>query len=486
MNPSIRRRLLITLLSAIMLAWVFMAISSYLDIRHQIEQLLDAQLAQSARVLLAFNTTNLEDQSGETEPRETPDHHMPEFQERLFGHRFENKLVLQIWGRHDKLMMKSPNAPLFPLSDKEYGFDNQKILEHEWRVFSLPDDNSPLVVKVGERMDVRKKLIASTALRTLLPIVIALPVLALLIWFGIGRGMAPLVKLANQVAHRAPSYLEAIESRGVPVEVKPLVDSLNLLFQRLDMAFDRERRFTADAAHELRTPLAGLKAQAHVALKSKNEQNKKKALNLVVEGVDRASHLVQQLLTLARLDPEAGITEYEEVELGAVMVDVLTDLVPYTKSKNIRISCADEGRGLIKGNKGALAILMRNLIDNAIRYTPEGGRIHVSINRVNKYFLLRIADSGPGIPPGDREQVFKRFYRRLGNQAPGSGLGLSIVTRIAELHHAAIKLDRSSLNGLQVDVVFIAIDSPASSKKRKPTGPTVKDGVKEINIGKTV
>ncbi len=457
MNPSIRRRLLVAVLSAIFLAWTFMATSGYLDIRFEVEELLDAQLAQSARVLLAFNTTNLGEQS-KPEQTTNKENNLPDVPKRLFGHRYESRLAFQIWTNENKLALRSANAPVvFPLTDKEYGFEDVTLASHRWRVFSLPDDNSTIVVKVGERYDIRQELIRNVATKTLLPIVIVLPLLALLIWFGIGRAMAPLVKLARQVEIRAPNHLQSVEISDVPKEAIPLVNSLNNLFGRLEMAFDGERRFTSDAAHELRTPLAGLKAQAHVALRSNNHQSREKALHLVVKGVDNASHLVQQLLTLARLDPEHGVGEYEVVNLANMAGEVLANLIPYTESKNIKLSLNDTTNGecnTIRGNKDALAILLRNLVDNAIRYTPNDGTIDVSIIHDDPYLTLRIADSGPGIPYDDRQQVFKRFYRRLGTQASGSGLGLSIVSRIAELHHANLKLGDSVYNGLQVDVQF--------------------------------
>jgi len=460
MNRSIRRRLLVAVMSAILLAWIFMAILSYLDIRYEVEELLDAQLAQSARVLLAFNTTNLGKQATPSEQTNNKDTNLPDVPKRLFGHRYESKLAFQIWTNENKLALRSANAPVvFPLTDKEYGYDDRTVLGHRWRVFSLPDDNSTIVVKVGEQYELRQELIGNVAIQTLLPILIVLPLLALLIWFGIGRAMAPLVKLARQVKIRAPNHLQPIETSDVPKEAKPLVESLNNLFGRLQMAFDGERRFTSDAAHELRTPLAGLKAQAHVALKSNNHQSREKALNLVVKGVDNASHLVQQLLTLARLDPEHGVAAYDVLNLTNMASEVLANLIPYAESKNIKLSLSDNTDGetnAIQGNKDALAILLRNLVDNAIRYTPNDGIIKVSIINDAPFISLRVADSGSGIPYEDREQVFKRFYRRLGTQASGSGLGLSIVSRIAELHHANLKLGDSSYGGLQIDVQFVA------------------------------
>lgn len=453
MNHSIRRRLLVALSGAIILSWSLMAIFSYLDIRYEATELLDAQLAQSARALLAFNTTALGEEQAPSElPKEGKI--LADDTRRLFAHRYENKLAFQIWRSADQVELRSANAPIFPFSDKEYGFSDEDLMGHRWRVFSLPDDNSTRVVKVGEQYDVREALIHSIALRTLLPLAFALPFLGMLTWFGVGRALAPLEKLATEVYNRAPSYLEPVEEASVPREAKPLVDSLNNLFNRLDMAFEGERRFTADAAHELRTPLAGLKAQAQVALRTTNPETRQKALANLVVGVDRSTQLVHQLLTLARLDPDNTAIQFQPVNLRDLINRVGSDLAGAARQKKIALHATIKDTGNVDGDPDALAILLRNLVDNAIRYTPEGGRIDLEVSKNDQGYLLSVADSGPGIPEEEREQVLKRFYRRLGTKAPGSGLGLSIVSRIAELHCAELSLKTSPLEGLQIDVLF--------------------------------
>ncbi len=292
-----------------------------------------------------------------------------------------------------------------------------------------------------------------------MPILVALPLLAIVIWIGVGRALLPLTNLAKQVENRAPSYLQPIEAYGVPSEAKTIVDSLNHLFARLERAFESERRFTSDAAHELRTPLAGLKTQAQVVLRSANEQNRQRAVRLLELGVDRATHLVQQLLTLARLDPDHGLTESSPLRLDDIVRHTHRDLTPYAQEKTIELKLGALIPHEIDGNADAISILLRNLVDNAIRYTPINGVVEISLLRDNDVMLLRVGDSGAGIPEEEREKVFKRFYRRLGTEAPGSGLGLSIVQRIAELHRARIELGTSCYGGLQVDVLFHAPQS---------------------------
>ena len=467
MTHSIRRRLLIALSSAITAAWSLTVVFSYVDIRYEVTELLDAQLAQSARALLAFNTTTLGaplSQSGGSDKAEE----LPSATERLFAHRYENKLAFQIWRSSEELALRSPNSPMFPISTKEYGYSDVNVMGHTWRVFSLPDDNSPMIVKVGEQYEIREALIQNIATRTLLPLAFALPFLGMLTWFGVGRALQPLEKLARQVQNRAPSFLEPVDETGVPEEARPLVDALNKLFRRLETAFEGERRFTADAAHELRTPLAGIKAQAQVALKTANPFNREKALHRVVEGVDRATHLVHQLLTLARLDPDNSMMQVQNVNLHDVAYRVAGDLETMANDKEIKIDVIVNNEGVVIGNPDAMGILLRNLVDNAIRYTPEHGHVDIIVKQQDDKMLLSVADSGPGIPPEDREQVFKRFYRRLGTKAPGSGLGLSIVSRIIELHQATIALETSKYQGLQIDVAFaLAANTTALILRKK-------------------
>lgn len=452
--PSIRRRLLITLLTTIAIAWVISAITSYFDAKDEITELFDAQLAQSAKAILSLTTHELEEQrsfAGSNSLTEA----ISQKAWSHTGHHYEHKLALQVWVDDRKhLALRTEDAPDTPLSNKDNGFSDIVLENTRWRVFSIADVAQPITIKIAENYQIRDALTNHIALRVLAPVFVTLPLLATLIWFAVGRSLSPLNRLAKEVKNRKPLQLESVEANSAPIEIAPLVHSLNNLFERLRAAFENERRFTADAAHELRTPLAGLKTQAQVALRATDDESRRQALAQLITAVDRTSHLVQQLLTLARVDPDTGIVDHMPVKLGELASCAVAELAHLAISKNIEISMEDQGQVITEGNEDALGILIRNLVHNAIRYTPDDGTVEVTVRTVEKHAVLTVNDSGPGIPEDERDRVMKRFYRRPGSTGEGSGLGMSIVVRIAELHHATVELKTSRLGGLQVDVSF--------------------------------
>lgn len=455
MTSSIRRSLLITLLTATTAVWLVGAAGTYLDARHETEELFDAQLAQSGRVLLAISLHEIHEErlfGASDSSSRFGEAISPELWSR--GHPYEKNLAFQVWIERDFLAVRSSNAPLLPFSRRASGFSDVDVEGQRWRIFSAQTDDGDIKVQVGERYAVREELADAIVMRTLTPLLLTLPLLALIIWFGVGRSMDPLAQIANDMRRRQPNEFQPIDDAHVPAEAKPLTNALNALLARLKNTFERERRFTADAAHELRTPLAALKTQAEVALQATNEADRHQALRQVVRGVNRATHLVEQLLTLARLDPNGGFTEVKRLDLFILAEDVVGDLVPHALQKDIEISLSGTRGKFVEGSTDALRILLRNLVDNAIRYTPQGGVVEVNVGAAEQGILLSVGDSGSGIPEEERAQVFKRFYRRLGTKASGSGLGLSIVNRVAVLHNVPIELDSSVHGGLLVRVIF--------------------------------
>jgi len=460
MNTSIRRRLLITLLSTTALIWLATVYSSYRDTRHEVSELFDGQMAQTARTLLSvaghelieLNNSQLDSAhihfSGET--RYTVD-----------GHEYEHKLAYQLWKQPEgTLLLRSFSAPDNPLSEKPSGYSNRRIDGQSWRVFSLMDETTGFQVQVGEAMEIRNELSDTVTLRIGLPLVIALPILAVLIYVGATRSLRPLQRLADNVSRRAPSNLDAVTDKQIPEEIAPLVEALNNLFARLSRAFDSERRFTADAAHELRTPLASLKVQAQVAKRSGNTTEQQQALDKVLASVDRASRLVEQLLTLARVDPDSDALLQEKVDLKRLSEDVMAEVASSAADKAIELELECTAPGVVTGMRESLSILLRNLLDNAIRYSPSGGHVRVRIDSENgDNVALHIEDSGPGIPEEEREKIFARFYRLAGQKTNGSGLGLSIVKRIAELNQAELQLTDSALGGLEAIVRFAPVQA---------------------------
>ncbi len=453
-DRSIRARLLAILLSATVGIWLLTALSSYLDTRHEIGEMFDAQLAQAARTMLTLSRHEL-DELRDVGIDGGHIHFIPENLGPLSGHKYEHRIAYQIWSTaNGKLMIHSDRAPDTPLTDVQHGFSDRRIRGELWRIFSLTDSQSGFTVQIGEGYGIRDALTGHIVLRLGLPMLLALPLLGLFIWAGVGRALMPLTRLTGEVGRRAPTRLEPVEVSGAPREIAPLLAALNQLFGRLQQAFDNERRFTADAAHELRTPLAALKTQAEVALRAQDDAGRQQALRQVIRGVDRATHLVEQLLTLARLDPDTGLQETSGVDLCHLAAETLAELAGGATEKGIELSLDAPCHGAVQGHPASLAVLLRNLVDNAIRYTPAGGSVAVSLQRTDDSVVLEVVDSGPGIPADERERVFDRFFRRPGSQGNGSGLGLSIVSRIVELHQGRIELGESALGGLLVKVYF--------------------------------
>jgi two-component system, OmpR family, sensor kinase len=437
---SLRGRLLALLLGGFVIAWGTVAVTSYVDARHEINELFDAQLAESAQLLLA--------QVGH-EPDEI------EVPERKLQHKYQRNLVFQVRDRHGTVVLRSAGAPRELLGAHRDGFSSQAARGKRWQVYTLTDDRRGVQVAVGERADVRADLARHIALGMLNPLLYALPGFALLIWFGVGRSLRPLDRLARAVESRAAENLSDVEEQGAPREVAPLVGSLNRLFARLREAFAKERRFTDDAAHELRTPLAAIKTHAQVALAARDEAGRQHALESIVHGADRAAHLADQLLTLARLDGDSASFGSMPIELRRVAAEVAAQLAPWALDKGVEVILEEGPDTTVRGDAALLGVMLRNLLDNAIRYTPAGGTVRLRVASDAGRPVCEVEDTGPGIPADDRVRVLERFYRAPGTGEEGSGLGLSIVRRIAELHGARLDLDSGrDGRGLRVRVMF--------------------------------
>lgn len=438
---SIRYALLVVVLAAVTATWLATAVVSYLDARHELDELLDAHLAQSASLLIA--------QAGR-ESDEIETEHSPQL------HPYERRVAFQLWEDGDALRLHSANAPNNArLSERIEGFSNAEIEGKRWRVFSGWDADHRYLLQVGERQEARDEIVAKIAKNLLWPLAVALPALGLLIWLGIDRALHPLRVVNRQVEDRAPDNLAALDATDVPHEVAPLVASLNRLFARVETSIENERRFTADAAHELRTPLAALRAQAQVALGAADDTERRLAIDNVIAGCDRASHLVEQLLTLARLEPEALRAAREPCDLRELARLAVADILPAADAKGIEVDI-DEGAPVpVPGNARLLRILLRNLLDNAVRYSPARTEIHVRVGGRHGTPFVTVADEGPGVPAEEYECLGRRFHRVLGSDEPGTGLGLSIVRRIADVHGARLNFAAAApLGGLAVTLDF--------------------------------
>lgn len=424
-SASLRSRLLVLLLGATAVTWAATALLSYHSARQEIDQMLDAQLAISAQILISHASGDSDD--------------VP-LAEAVGRAKYERKIAFQVWDDKDGLLARSVSAPVGLMSDHRDGFSDRVFEGQAWRVFSLHDAKRGMTVQVGELSAVSHQMAERIAARLMLPLLFTLPALALLSWIVVSHSVAPLSKVARQVSSRAPDQLAALDTATVPREVLPLVAALNQLFDRVTAALEHERRFTADAAHELRTPLAAVKTQAQVALGAISSPERRHALGQVVAGTDRATRLVEQLLTLARLDPQQRLPATTSIDLAALTAITLADLGPVAAAKDIELSLDVERPACVNGDATALEILLRNLVDNALRYTPVGGRVTVRLTVDGGHATLVVSDSGPGLAPEELERVFDRFYRVVGSGETGSGLGLSIVKRIAELHGGSVVL----------------------------------------------
>lgn len=439
---SIRRELLVWLLVGLLAAVAVAAIGTYLRAREEANELFDHQLQEMV--------ASLTDAPFAAAPTGAPG-----------SSAAADALVVQIWDRNGVQLYLSQPLRVLP-QHAQLGFTNLRTESGEWRVFSALTGNQ--VVQVAQPMRARRELAASMALRTIVPLLAVLPALGLLIWFIIARGLAPLERVAAAVGRRSPTQLEPLAERDLPREVQPLVQALNGLLQRLGEALAAQQTFIADAAHELRTPLTAVHLQAQLAERAATEAERRKALAELKSGLERATRLSEQLLTLAREEPGVVERRLAPVDVRALVRDVIQELAPLAAAKSIDLglieAAAPWGRPIVSGDADALSTLVSNLIDNAVRYTPSRGRVDVAAVHEGDRVVLTVRDTGPGIPPAERARVFGRFYRSARTaraRERGSGLGLAIVKSIADRHGAEIALGEGLAGkGLSVTVRFPA------------------------------
>lgn len=438
-HGSVRRRLLAMLLGGVMLIWFGAASVTALETRAEMQELLDAHLAQSASLLRA--------QIGHDFDEIGVEHAEP-------LHKYAHNVAFQVWAHGQRLLLHSADAPAERLSTAEEGFADVSLQGRAWRVFSVWDARREYLVQVGEAVEAREHLAREILEKLVQPLLFSLPLLGLLIWFAVGAALKPVGHIGQALARRDPDFLEPLDDR-VPSEIAPMVERLNQLLERVRTSLANERRFTSDAAHELRTPLAALKTQLQVAQGATDTAQRQHALEQALAAVDRATHLVEQLLTLARLDHKMWRAQAEDVDLTQVAASVLAEAAPLAAARGIALALTGEKGVRVEGQAGLLDVLIRNLVDNALRYSPPHTEVEVSIGTEQGRVTLEVRDQGPGIPPSERENVLRRFHRLADESIPGSGLGLSIVARIAELHQARLELlDGEGGRGLRVRVVF--------------------------------
>jgi two-component system OmpR family sensor kinase len=419
---SIRRELVVRLAVGLLAAVAIAAIATYMRARAEANEIFDYQLRQMAASFTGMPLAGVPGGFGAN----------------------NDAMVVQLWDQNGvRLFLSRPQQPL--PAQAQLGFVTVSTPAGEWRVFSTLTTGG--VVQVAQPMSARRELAASMALRTVAPLFAIAPLLALALWFGITRALRPLDRVTTAVAQRAPGGLQPLPEAGLPTEVQPLVHALNGLLGRLDRALGAQRAFIADAAHELRTPLTAVHLQAQIAERATTDDERRNALAELKTGLARATHLVEQLLTLAREEPGVAERTFAPVNLTDLARSVVGEHATIAQARGVDVGLVggaedSEQRVVIQGDAAGLRALLTNLVDNAVRYTSNGGRVDVGVDaEADGGAVLTVRDSGPGIPPGERGRVFDRFYRVPGHDdASGSGLGLAIVKRIAERHDAEIAL----------------------------------------------
>ncbi|WP_417565180.1 ATP-binding protein [Marinobacter sp.] len=442
---SLTRKLTLLVTSTVFIITLIAAGWGYYVSDHQLEELFDAELAQSTRIVQGLiehlSGTQSVEQLSQTLSRtlqlpesayqgdEEDDEILPDGA----GHKYERKLAFEVWSPDEHPILDTLRAD--DAQGLEPGFSWQEVSGYQWRTFTLEDPATGYWIRTAQREDVRNELSQEIALGNVLPFLIALPLLALAVVGSIQLGFQPLRKLERPVRNMAPENIHPLDDRQAPREVAGLVHAVNGLLRRLNQALERERRFSADAAHELRTPLAVLRLNLEKACADKPEQ-----FQDLIQSVDRMVHLVEQMLLLSRIDAGTDFAPAHH-NLSAIIEQSIADVAPLALKKNIEPVLEDDaGQALVCCHSALINTLMRSLLANAIQYSPEHTVITTHLAPSGDGYQITVCDQGPGIPTEERERALSRFVRLDQRLGGGAGLGLAIARRIAELHRGQLTL----------------------------------------------
>lgn len=437
--PSLRARLTGALLLAVLAFAALQAAVTYRTARAETEALFDAQMQRIA--LSLSGSLGAGALSDDAPAADTP---------------AAREMIIQIWRADGVMLYRSPQGRLLP-PQTVIGFSDTVAGGEPYRIYALR--TATQVVQVAQQTEARGRMAGQLALRAVLPVALLAPVLMLIVWWVVGRAIGPIERVRRQVAARRPDDLAPLPTAGLPAEVRPLVGEMNGLLTRLSAAWDALTHFTADAAHELRSPLAALRLQAQSLQRAPDDATRAIATERLLAGIDRATRLVEQLLALARQEGAGEGAELVSLDLTALARNALADAEPEAARHAIALTLdAPTAHVVLRADEAALAVLLRNLLGNALRHTPPGGQLRVGVREEASVIALTVEDSGPGIAPDERARVLDRFYRVPGTPGHGSGLGLAIVRAIAERHGAALTLDASpTLGGLRVMLRWPAV-----------------------------
>ncbi len=422
---SIRRQLLIWQITSLLLTGLLVSVVTYSITWSGFNKARDYTLEQVAHAIMRHGV----EATGEGD--EAQDH---------------GRFISQMW---EKSRLVYASRPDVALPRQPNGFAVVTWNGEEWRTYTL--HSSGLTIQVAAPKANRVLAYARLANWLLLPLAILVAGLGILIWMAVVRALAPLEQVRREIGVRDVAMLHPIDMATAPEEIRPLGEALNALLSRLDKAMSLQRRFVADAAHELRTPLTALKLQAQMATRAESEAERQQTLARLQEGIDRAARLVSQLLAMARLEPEAQ-AERVAVDLDGLVKGVVADFSTVADAHQVDLGLTGSAPVTLYSHSEPLKILVGNLIDNAVRYTPSGGRVDVALRQEDGWAVFSVSDTGPGIPSAERDKVFRRFYRLAGHETPGSGLGLAIVREIVQLCQGQIELSDASGGGLKIEV----------------------------------
>lgn len=428
---SIRVRVLAAVLGMLAVAVLLVGGVTYRNVRAETEALFDYQLRQMA--------LSLRDQ-GEVAPAQAS---------ALADEQLD--FVVQVWTSDGRAIYASRAHAALP-QRAQLGLADVTVAGQVWRSFSVALPSR--VIQVSQPLAIRRRLAADAAYASVLPLLLIAPFMAAAAGWLTALALRPLQRVAAGVRQRDEQSLDALPTGGLPDEVAPLVTALNALLQRLGQSLDTQRAFVADAAHELRSPLTALKLQLQLLKRADSEAERAAAIDALAAGIERAARLVEQLLTLARTEPGAAAVALQQLDLSELVREAVADTVPLALARGTQFELFADAPVLIDGERASLVALVRNLADNAVRYSPPGARVELRVSRQDGAAMLQVDDAGPGIPPAEREHVFDRFYRRGLADGAGTGLGLAIVRGVAQRHRAAVALDDSPLGGLRVSLRF--------------------------------
>jgi two-component system, OmpR family, sensor histidine kinase QseC len=441
---SLKQKLFLVLITATGLVWLAATCWIYIGTTREVESVLDSRLQEAGRMVLSLASSSA---IGSSENDSNASHAAEVLS-------YERQLSCQIWSLDGRLVAKSSGAPNESLTiDNRAGFSERVINGEMWRVFTAEDTAKNLRVLVGDKLGLRESFVADILKGLLAPMFLTIPLLGLVIWVSLNRGFRPLKVLAEDLSSRNADDMTPVETNNVPSEIKPVARSLNNLFAKVTEALRHERDITAFAAHELRTPLAGLRTQAQIAMSAREESTREAALRQIVLAVDRTSRLVRQLLTLARLDAASDMP-MQTVNLGEVVQEVI-DALPASDKKSDIILDPVLRSAVVTANRESLLLAIRNLHENAARHMPQQGVVRWSLETTESSISIFVEDTGPGIPEEELALVTNRFFRGRNKSALGSGLGLSIVDLALRANGASLNLrNRCDAAGLRAAIVW--------------------------------